>query len=59
LLAPAVRERLEVVDLGEVLRKPGGVRRGAHDIVVFKSVGVGIEDIAIAALAYRRLGLQR
>ncbi|HET7400649.1 MAG TPA: ornithine cyclodeaminase family protein [Usitatibacter sp.] len=56
ILAQAdVRDRLEIVDLGEVLAGHAPGRTGEDEIVIFKSVGVGIEDIAVAALAYRLL----
>ena len=55
LLARPVRERLNVIELGEALAGAAAVRASAADIVVFKSVGVGIEDVAVAGLAYRRL----
>ena len=56
VLAPAaLRDKLEIVELGDVLagKAPGRLTEG--DIVVFKSVGVGIEDVAVASLAYRLL----
>ena len=56
ILAQAdVRDRLEIVDLGEVLAGHAPGRTAEDEIVIFKSVGVGIEDIAVAALAYRLL----
>lgn len=44
-----------VADLAEVV---GGapVRRGPHDVTVFKSVGVGFEDLVVARAAVDRLG---
>jgi alanine dehydrogenase len=41
-------------DLGEVVtgRKPG--RRGPDEITLFKSIGVAIEDIALAAHVYEK-----
>jgi ornithine cyclodeaminase len=56
LLAPAsLRHRLRIADLGDVLagRTPG--RENDQEIVMFKSVGVGIEDVAVAGLALERL----
>ena len=43
-----------VQQLGDVLtgRAPG--RQATSDIILFKSVGVGLEDVALAGLAYRR-----
>ena len=56
ILAQAdVRDRLEIVDLGEVLAGHAPGRTAEDEIVIFKSVGVGIADIAVAALAYRLL----
>jgi ornithine cyclodeaminase len=44
----------EVAELGEVLagRAPG--RRSADEVTVFKSVGLGVEDVAAAHHAYLR-----
>lgn len=55
LLPSPIRERLKVVELGEVLAGRAAPRAGPGDIVVFKSVGVGLEDVSVAGLAYRRL----
>ncbi|HET9653356.1 MAG TPA: ornithine cyclodeaminase family protein [Usitatibacter sp.] len=53
LLAPAeLRSRLRIVDLGDVLAGKAPARESGDDIVIFKSVGVGIEDVAVAGLAY-------
>ncbi|HET7715040.1 MAG TPA: ornithine cyclodeaminase family protein [Bauldia sp.] len=53
--APGVIEPGKIVELGELItgKAPGRVTAG--EITVYKSVGVGIEDIAVAALAYRRI----
>ncbi len=45
-------ERL--VELGELLVRPRP--RDPQDIVVYKSVGIGLEDVALARLVARRLG---
>jgi len=56
LLAPrALRDRLDVVDLGDVLAGKATARSSPDDIVIFKSVGVGIEDVAVAGLALERI----
>lgn len=56
VLAPqALRDRLSIVDLGDVLAGKASARTSPDDIVVFKSVGVGIEDVAVAGLALERL----
>ncbi|HSJ44595.1 MAG TPA: ornithine cyclodeaminase family protein [Euzebyales bacterium] len=44
-----------VADLAEVVAG-AGVRRGDEDVTVFKSVGLAIEDLAIAAAALRARG---
>jgi ornithine cyclodeaminase/alanine dehydrogenase-like protein (mu-crystallin family) len=55
LAAPDVRSRLNIVELGDVLAGNVRARENADDIVIFKSVGVGLEDVAVAGLAYRKL----
>ena len=47
--------RVPVIDLGAALIARDLPRRDEGDIVVFKSVGVGLADIAVAGLAYRHL----
>lgn len=44
----------KIVELGELVsgRVPG--RRAGPDIAIYKSVGVGLEDVALAGLAWRR-----
>ncbi len=54
LAAAGVRAKLAVVELGEVVAGKAAPRGKADDIVVFKSVGVGLEDVAVAGLAWRR-----
>lgn len=50
----AVLPDSKIAELADVLLgKP--VRRHADDIVIYKSVGVGLEDIALAGMAYRRI----
>jgi ornithine cyclodeaminase len=44
-----------VVELGKLLVGGAHYRRAASDIVVYKSVGVGLEDVALAELVWRRL----
>lgn len=53
-LSQPVRDKLPVVELGGVLAGHVAPRRSGDDIVVFKSVGVGIEDVVVAGLAARR-----
>lgn len=44
-----------VVELGELIVSPRP--RGPQDIVVYKSVGIGLEDVALARLVAHRLGV--
>lgn len=46
LAAPGVLRPERIKELGELLQAPPP--RGAHDIVVYKSVGIGLEDVALA-----------
>jgi len=55
LLAPNVRARLSIVNLGDLIAGKAHAREIASDIVVFKSVGVGLGDVVVAGLAYRLL----
>jgi alanine dehydrogenase len=41
-------------ELGDVVRGTVAVRQHDHDIVVFKSLGLAVEDVAVADLVYRR-----
>ena len=50
-LSQPVRDKLRVVELGDVLAGHVPARRSREDIVIFKSVGVGIEDVVVAGLA--------
>lgn len=53
--APGAIDPARVVELGKLL--VGGVpfTRRAHDIVVYKSVGVGLQDVALAKLVWDRV----
>lgn len=52
--APGVIAPERLVELGELLVRPRP--RAAQDIVVYKSVGIGLEDVALARLVARQLG---
>jgi len=54
LAAPGVLSPERVAELGELIVKPRP--RGPQDIVVYKSVGIGLEDVALARLVAHRLG---
>ncbi|MGA7616856.1 MAG: ornithine cyclodeaminase family protein, partial [Thermoanaerobaculia bacterium] len=43
-----------VAEIGEVLRDPAKGRRDDREITIFKSLGLGIEDLAAAAHAYAK-----
>jgi ornithine cyclodeaminase/alanine dehydrogenase-like protein (mu-crystallin family) len=49
-----VIEWMDVAELGRVvaMRTPG--RQSAEDITLFKSLGIGVEDIAVAAKVYQK-----
>jgi ornithine cyclodeaminase len=51
--APGTFDWANVVELGDVLggRKAG--RDHADDVVLYKAVGIGLQDIAVAQIAYR------
>lgn len=44
----------DVVELGDVLEGRAAGRAHAYDIIVYKAVGIGLQDIALAGLAYRK-----
>ena len=55
LAAPGVIAPERLVELGELIVRPRP--RGPQDIVVYKSVGIGLEDVALARFVAHRLGL--
>jgi ornithine cyclodeaminase len=54
LAAPGVIAAERLVELGELLLRPRPP--APQDIVVDKSVGIGLEDVALARLVAHRLG---
>ncbi len=42
-----------IAELGEVARGAQG-RRADHEVTIFKSLGLAVEDVTAADLAYRR-----
>lgn len=44
-----------VVELGKLLVRGTRYERRSDDVVIYKSVGVGLEDVALANLVWRRL----
>ncbi|CAG2145373.1 ornithine cyclodeaminase family protein [Cupriavidus plantarum] len=59
LADPAVLPDRKIVELGDVLLDRHVVRQSDDDIVIYKSVGVGLEDIALAGVAYQRITAAR
>ncbi|MBA4217973.1 MAG: ornithine cyclodeaminase family protein [Roseateles sp.] len=53
--APGVVPAERLAELGSLIVEPRP--RGPLDIVVYKSVGIGLEDVALARVVARRLGL--
>lgn len=45
----------KIVELGEILAGKARGRTADDEITIYKSVGVGLQDIALAGLAYRRV----
>ena len=43
-----------IAELGEVVANPGLGRRTEEEVTIFKSLGMAVEDIAAASLAYQR-----
>jgi ornithine cyclodeaminase len=55
LASAAVLPPQKIVELGELITGKAEGRRSDDQITLYKSVGVGLQDIAIAGLAYARL----
>lgn len=55
LAAPGTLDPGKIVELGELVAGTAPGRTADDEITLYKSVGVGLEDVAIAGLAYRRL----
>ena len=54
LAAPGVLSASKIVELGELVTGKVTVHRAPDDIMIYKSVGIGLEDIALAGLAWQR-----
>lgn len=54
--AAGVIDPARVIELGRLLVGGHGWQRRREDVVVFKSVGVGLEDVALAKLVWDRIG---
>ena len=56
LADPAALPAGKLIQLSDLLTGAVAGRRGEDEITIFKSVGVGVQDIALAGLAWDRLG---
>lgn len=59
LADPAALRPEKIVELVDVIVTQKVARQSEQDIFVYKSVGIGLEDIAVAGLAYRLLVRKR
>lgn len=55
MAGPGVLPESKLIELADVVLGRAQPRRSDSDIVIYKSVGVGLEDVALAGLAWRRL----
>jgi len=55
LADPRLSVSSRLAELGDVLAGAHPGRRSRDEVILYKAVGVGLEDIALAALAYRHL----
>jgi ornithine cyclodeaminase len=53
--APGVLPPQKIQELGEVISESAQPRRSPDDILIYKAVGVGLQDVALAGFAYRRI----
>ena len=58
LADPAVLDG-KVVEMSDLVTGSAAGRRDADEITIFKSVGIGLQDIAVAGLAWRNLSQAR
>lgn len=54
LCAPGIVNWESVLELGQIVEGNSAYVRAPDDIVIYKAIGVGLEDIALAGLVYRR-----
>lgn len=52
--APGVFDWDDVMELAQAVDGSMPYRRQADDIVIYKAIGIGLEDVALAGLAYRK-----
>jgi len=53
--APGTIDPARVTELGKLLVKGTAFERRPHDVIVYKSVGIGLEDVALANLVFERV----
>ncbi len=54
LCKPGTVDWNRVLELGQVVDGSAGYLREAQDIVIYKAIGVGLEDVALADLVFRK-----
>ena len=54
--AKGVIDPARVIELGKLLADDTAYHRAPNDIVIYKSVGIGLEDVALAKLVLDRMG---
>ena len=59
LAAPGVFDWNDVMELSTVIGSSDAIRQSDRDIIVYKAIGVGLEDVALAELIHRRLSQPR
>jgi ornithine cyclodeaminase len=52
--APGTFDWDQVMELAQAVDGSAPYQRGADDIVIYKAIGIGLEDVALAGLAYRK-----
>ena len=58
-LASGALDTDRIIDLPALYRQEGPWRQSASDIIVFKSVGIGLSDAAVARLIWQRWLVQQ
>ncbi|HYW55820.1 MAG TPA: ornithine cyclodeaminase family protein [Polaromonas sp.] len=57
MATPDLRSALPVVPLGAFVNGTATYQRHAQDITIYKSVGIGLEDVALARMLHQRLSM--
>lgn len=55
LADPAALPKSKLVDLADLVTGRAAGRRDANEVTIYKTVGVGLQDVAVAGLAWRML----